>query len=180
MTTARALTRRLGAALLIGVVAVVGLAACSGDDDATTTTTTTTTTEAPTTTATTTTASTFSGPYAEYCVAASALQVARRETNTLLGNNPDAADPVAVQAVVTAQYDATQQAAAAAPEELAADYATAVDNFGQLVAALEAKDWDYGAALTDAEFRALLLAGDTPNALNRLTTFDIAECGLIP
>lgn len=174
MTTARALTRRLGAALLVGAVAVVGLAACSGDDDATTTT------EAPTTTATTTTASTFSGPYAEYCVAASALQVARRETNTLLGNNPDAADPVAVQAVVTAQYDATQQAAAAAPEELAADYATAVDNFGQLVAALEAKDWDYGAALTDAEFRALLLAGDTPNALNRLTTFDIAECGLIP
>ncbi|MBK9178077.1 MAG: hypothetical protein IPM45_00655 [Acidimicrobiales bacterium] len=176
MTTARPRIRRLGAALVVGALAVVALAACGDDDD-----TSATTTAAPATSTTTaTTATTFSGAYADYCEAATALQATRRDTDTLLGNNPEAADPGAVQAVVTAQYDATRRAAAVAPEELAADYATVADNFSQLVDALEAADWDYGAAVADPAFRSLLVAGDTPNALNRITTFDIAECGLIP
>lgn len=121
-----------------------------------------------------------SGEFAEYCGVAQELVEARRTVAAELGTDPSTADPEAVEGAVTSQVAAMEAAAAAAPPELQDDYATALANLQELTAILEGANWDYAAALEDAEFAQVATDAEASVALNTINTFDIGQCGLLP
>ncbi len=134
-----------------GVAMTFGLVACGGDDGGS------------------------RGSKSGWCEVARGVQNA---SEALGGEAVDPTDKAAVKALFDDLKQAIGKAEGKAPAEIKADVETTFAAFKKLISAIEKKDYDFLAVVSDPELASLFEDEKLSEAGDRITAYNERECGI--